>query len=56
MPEAPKTLDEVIKDLPRLPQRQDSTQAQLVDLHRVAYRLGLYDAADAIRSMAGIDA
>jgi len=28
------------------PQRQDSLTDQLVDLHRVAARLGMYDAAD----------
>jgi hypothetical protein len=28
------------------PQRQDSLTDQLIDLHRVAARLGMYDAAD----------
>lgn len=47
----PKTIDEVIEQLPRLPQRQDATDAQLKDLWRVANQLGLYDAADAVRRM-----
>jgi hypothetical protein len=32
--------------LPQRPQRQDSLVDQLTDLHRVAARLGMYDAAD----------
>lgn len=32
--------------LPRLPQRQDSLLSQVIDLHAVANRLGMYDAAD----------
>lgn len=47
----PTTLDEVIRELPRLPQRQDATNDQLRDLWRVANQLGMYDAADAIRRM-----
>ena len=45
---------ELLKQIPQLPQRQDSTQAQLRDLWAVANKLGLYDAADAIRKMAGL--
>jgi hypothetical protein len=30
----------------QLPQRQDSLTNQLTDLHRIAARLGMYDAAD----------
>lgn len=33
------------------PQRQDSTVDQLKDLHAFAVRLGLYDAADLIRTL-----
>lgn len=32
--------------VPIQPQRQDSTLEQLTDLHTVATRLGMYDAAD----------
>jgi len=32
--------------LEQRPQRQDSLADQLTDLHRVAARLGMYDAAD----------
>lgn len=32
--------------VPMFPQRQDSTMTQVLDLHRIANRLGLYDAAD----------
>jgi hypothetical protein len=32
--------------LEQKPQRQDSLADQLADLHRVAARLGMYDAAD----------
>ena len=42
-----------LKDLPKLPQRQDSLAAQLTDLRDVANRLGLYDAADALRQTFG---
>lgn len=37
-----------------MPQRQDSTQDQLRDLWRIANKLGLYDAADAIKPMTGL--
>lgn len=38
-----------ISTLPTLPQRQDSVSEQLSDLQTVANRLGMFDAADAIR-------
>lgn len=34
--------------IPQQPQRQDSLRDQLRDLHMVATRLGMYDAADFI--------
>lgn len=45
----PPALKAVYDSLPRLPQRQDSTDAQLRDLRDIASRLGLYDAADYLR-------
>lgn len=48
-----QTLRSVLESLPQLPQRQDSTAAQLTDLRVIANRLGLYDAADAIKAMLG---
>ncbi len=39
-----------IELLPCMVQRQDSTHEQLVDLHRVAVRLGMYDAADVLKA------
>jgi hypothetical protein len=41
--------NEFLKSIPVLPQRQDSTSKQLSDLIMVANRLGMYDAADAIK-------
>ncbi len=41
----------LLEHIPQQSQRQDSTQAQLADLHAFANRLGLYDAADAIKVM-----
>lgn len=38
--------------LAKQPQRQDSALEQLADLHAFANKLGLYDAADLIKSMA----
>ncbi|WP_019584169.1 hypothetical protein [Thioalkalivibrio sp. ALE16] len=43
--------DDILKAIPVLSQRQDSQSEQLRDLLAVANRLGMYDAADAIRSM-----
>lgn len=45
---------ELMKLIPELPQRQDSSEAQLRDLLAVANKLGLYDAADAIRALASL--
>lgn len=52
-PASPQNLRSVLEGLPQLPQRQDSTAAQLADLRVIANRLGLYDAADAIKTMLG---
>ena len=52
-PAMPQNLRSVLESLPQLPQRQDSTAAQLADLRVIANRLGLYDAADAIKTMLG---
>lgn len=40
-----------LSDLPKLDQRQDSLNDQLADLRRVANRLGMYDAADAMTQL-----
>ena len=42
-----------LANIPALPQRQDSVSDQLNDMHRVANRLGLYDAADALKQVFG---
>lgn len=47
----PEQLRSVLLSIPQQPQRQDSSGAQLADLHAFANRLGLYDAADAIKGM-----
>jgi hypothetical protein len=47
----PENLRSVLARIPQQPQRQDSAKAQLADLHAFANRLGLYDAADAIKTM-----
>ncbi|WP_019584193.1 hypothetical protein [Thioalkalivibrio sp. ALE16] len=44
---------DAIQTIPLQPQRQDALSAQLEDLHRAAKRLGLCDAADALRSAFG---
>lgn len=49
----PENLRSVFQSIPQQPQRQDATREQLADLHAFANRLGLYDAADAIKGMAG---
>ena len=49
----PDHLKALLKQLPQQPQRQDSTKAQLADLHAFANRLGLYDVADAIKAIVG---
>lgn len=40
-----------LDQIPQLPQRQDSLADQLHDLHIVATRLGMYDAADWLARM-----
>lgn len=40
-----------LKVIPQQPQRQDSVTDQLRDLQHVANRLGMYDAADAIKGL-----
>lgn len=44
-------LKKVLESVPQLPQRQDGIDAQLQDLRVIANRLGMYDAADVLRSM-----
>ena len=44
-------LNDLLASLPAIPQRQDSTKDQLADLIMVANRLGMYDAADALRQL-----
>jgi hypothetical protein len=45
-----KRLQDLLEELPDRPQRQDSTGTQLRDLHSVANKLGMYDAADALKN------
>lgn len=47
----PDSLLAILGKIEQQPQRQDSTAAQLANLHTFANRLGLYDAADAIKAM-----
>ena len=42
-----------LQALPAWPQSQDSMAKQMAGLIQVANRLGLYDAADAVKQMAG---
>ena len=42
-------LKEVVKNMPKLQQRQDGSKVQLQDLRVIANKLGMYDAADVIR-------
>jgi hypothetical protein len=46
-----KTVKLVLDTIPQQTQRQDSTDDQLKDLRVVANRLGMYDAADIIRTL-----
>ncbi|MHC5208771.1 hypothetical protein [Pseudomonas chlororaphis] len=46
-------LKQLLEQILQQPQRQDSAKAQLAELHAFANRLGLYDAADAIKAMIG---
>lgn len=50
MTEQEEWMRTVTKSIPKLPQRQDSTTDQLLDLIGVANQLGLYDAADFIKN------
>lgn len=45
-------LKAILEQIPQQPQRQDSANAQLIELYAFANRLGLYDAADVIKSIA----
>lgn len=47
----PGNLKIELAKLTQQPQRQDSTNDQLRDLHAFANKLGLYDAADLIRNI-----
>ncbi|MEA8593049.1 hypothetical protein PZT57_30850 [Pseudomonas aeruginosa] len=47
----PDNLKKLLESIPQQPQRQDSTNDQLRDLRAFANRLGLYDAADLIRTI-----
>ncbi|KSQ21616.1 hypothetical protein APB26_32035 [Pseudomonas aeruginosa] len=47
----PELLKRVLESIPQQTQRQDSAADQLEDLRVLANRLGLYDAADAIRDL-----
>lgn len=47
----PEHLKKLLEQIQQQPQRQDSTKAQLADLHAFANRLGLYDAADVIKAI-----
>jgi hypothetical protein len=43
-----KTRNDVLKLIPKLPQRQDSLKSQFKDLVLIAIRMGMFDAADTI--------
>lgn len=45
-----EALNTVIRGIPQQPQRQYATDDQMAILWRVANKLGLYDAADRIRT------
>lgn len=47
----PLNLKGIIDGINQQPQRQDSSEAQLVDLYVFANKLGLYDAADTIKRL-----
>lgn len=51
LPSTPKNLREQLAKIEQQPQRQDGTNDQLRDLHGFAVRLGLYDAADLIKTL-----
>lgn len=46
-----KKLQNLLEEIPDKPQRQDSTGRQLRDLHAVANKLGMQDAADALKNI-----
>ena len=48
-------MSNLLDGIPSQPQRQDSAIAQLYDLVRVANRLGMHDAADAIKKVPHVD-
>lgn len=47
----PENLKSVLAKIVKQPQRQDGTTAQARDLQAFAIRLGLYDAADLIKTL-----
>lgn len=47
----PENLKSELAKIVQQPQRQDGTTAQFLDLQAFAIRLGLYDAADLIKTM-----
>lgn len=47
----PENLKTELAKLSQQPQRQDGTNDQLRDLHAFANKLGLYDAADLIKTI-----
>ena len=47
-------LTDLLEHIPQLPQRQDSTAEQIEDLLRVAQRIGCYDAADILKTIASM--
>lgn len=53
-PEAGSECMNLLNAIPCLKQRHDSTRSQLQDLYRVANKLGLCDAADALKANFGI--
>ena len=44
-------LRKIFDTIPQQPQRQDGTDSQLSELRDFAVRLGLYDAADLLRTI-----
>ena len=45
---------ELVKTLPKIPQREDDSLSQLSDLYHVANHLGMYDAADVVGALVQI--
>ena len=48
-----KVMEDTIRAIPRLNQRQYDTLTQVLHLITAAHRLGLYDAADVLRKYTG---